>query len=124
MRRRHPLYALSILGGIGVGLTSRSAVILGTTLALLVYLHLRAIRDEEQSLAERFADEHRRYCREVPRLIPRTLRARAPSEVRVNVAVYRKAFLDAASLIALYAAIAVLDGLHAAGVLPAWFVLW
>jgi len=38
--------------------------------------------------------------------------------------VYWKAFLDAGSVIALYAAIAVLDALHAAALLPAWFVLW
>jgi protein-S-isoprenylcysteine O-methyltransferase Ste14 len=121
---RHPLYALSIAGGVGVGLASRSVAIFVITLALLAILHLRAIRDEERMLAARFPDAHRRYCSEVPSLVPRTLRAKTPSEVQLNVALYSKAFLDAGSFIALYAALALLDGLHATGVLPAWFVLW
>jgi len=121
---RHPLYALSILGGLGVGLASRSVFILGLTLMLLVILHLRAIRYEERTLAARHQAAFRRYCDAVPRLIPRELRMRTPSDVQLNVAVYWKAFLDAGSYIALYAALAVLDGLHAASVLPAWFVLW
>jgi protein-S-isoprenylcysteine O-methyltransferase Ste14 len=121
---RHPLYALSIVGGTGVGLASRSAAILVLTLALLLSLHLRAIRHEESMLAARFPDDFRRYRETVPRLIPRGLRASAPPEVRINVALYRKAFLDAGSFIVLYAALAALDGLHAARVVPSLIVLW
>lgn len=121
---RHPLYAWSLVGGLGVGLASRSIVLLALTVILLAALHARAIRHEERMLADRFPDAFRRYREEVPCLIPRTLRSQEPLEVRLGVAVYWKAFLDAGSFIALYAAIAVLDGLHAAAVLPAWFVLW
>lgn len=121
---RHPLYAWSLVGGLGVGLASRSVVLLALTLILLAALHARAIRDEERLLGDRFPDAFRRYREEVPCLIPRTLRSHEPLEVRLGAAVYWKAFLDAGSFIALYAAIAVLDGLHAAAVLPAWFVLW
>lgn len=120
---RHPLYAYSLLGGFGVGLASRSVVILGITMLLLFVLYIRAIRDEERMLSARQAEAFRRYRDEVPCLIPRTLKSRAPPEVQLNVALYWKAFLDAGSFIALYAAIAVLDSLHAADLLPTWFVL-
>lgn len=121
---RHPLYAWSLVGGFGVGLASRSIVLLVITVTLMTALHARAIRAEERMLADRYPDAFRRYRAEVPCLVPRTLRPKQPPEVRVSVAVYRKAFLDAGSFIALYAAIAVLDRLHAAGSLPTWFVLW
>jgi len=120
---RHPLYAFSLLGGLGVGLASRSVVILGITMLLLGVLYIPAIRGEERMLSARHAEAFRRYRDEVPCLIPRTLKSRAPPEVQLNVALYWKSFLDAGSFIALYAAIAVLDSLHAADVLPAWFVV-
>lgn len=120
---RHPLYGLSLLGGLGVGLASRSLVILAITMLLLGVLCIRAIRDEERMLAARQAEAFRRYRDEVPCLIPRTLKSRAPPELQLNVAHYWKAFLDAGSFIALYAAIAVLDSMHAADVLPMWFVV-
>lgn len=121
---RHPLYALSLVSGLGVGLASRSVVILLITLALLVLLQLHAMRIEEQTLRARYGEEFRRYCEEVPLLIPRSLGARTPNDVHINVPVYWKAFLDAGSFIALYAVIAALEGLRAANRLPSWFVLW
>ncbi len=121
---RHPLYALSLVGGVGVGLASRSAVILLITVALLALLHLRAIHVEEQALRRQHGEAFRSYCVQVPRLLPRVLKAHTPHEATINLSLYWKAFLDAGSFIALYAAIAALDGLRAAGRLPTVFVLW
>ena len=123
-RCRHPLYALSLLGGIGVGLAARSVVLLALTLALLTWLHLRAIRAEERLLEARHGEEFRRYCAAVPLLLPRAAGQRAPHAVQLNVEVYWKAFLDAGSFIALYAAIAALDALRDAHRLPTALVLW
>ena len=121
---RHPLYALSLIGGLGVGLATRSVVILAITLLLLAVLLLRAMRAEERMLSARHGAEFRRYCDEVPLLIPRTLKAREPQVLQLNVDLYWKAFLDAGSFIALYAAIVALDALRAAQRLPTLFVLW
>ncbi len=121
---RHPLYALSLVGGLGVGLATRSVVILLVTLALLVLLHLRAIRLEERALRAQYGEAFERYCEEVPVLIPGARTARTPNEVHINVRLYWKAFLDAGSFIALYAVIAALDRLRAANHLPTWCVLW
>jgi protein-S-isoprenylcysteine O-methyltransferase Ste14 len=121
---RHPLYALSLLGGVGVGLATHSVVILVVTVALLTWLHLRAIRIEERALGARHGAEFQRYCATVPLLIPRSLGSGRPQHVQINVEVYWKAFLDAGSFIGLYAAIAVLDALHGAHRLPTVLVLW
>lgn len=121
---RHPLYALSLLGGLGVGLATRSVVILAITAMLLAFLHLRAMRTEERMLSARHGVEFRRYCDEAPLLIPRTLKTREPQLLQLNVAVYWKAFLDAGSFVILYAAIVALDALRAAHRLPTLLVLW
>ena len=121
---RHPLYALSLLGGVGVGLATRSIVILAATVMLLTWLHLRAIGVEERVLDARHGAEFQRYRASVPMLVPRTLQNRAPELVQLNVEVYWKAFLDAGSFIALYAAIAALDALRDAHRLPTVLVLW
>lgn len=121
---RHPLYAWSLLGGVGVGLATRSVVILAVTVTLLAGLHWRAIRREERALSARHEAEFRRYCEAVPLLVPRSLKNRGPQLVQLNVEVYWKAFLDAGSFIALYAAVAALDALRAAQRLPTLLVLW
>ena len=121
---RHPLYALSLLGGIGVGLATRSIVILAGTIMLLAWLHLRAIVVEERVLDARHGAEFQRYRASVPMLVPRTVKNRAPELVQLNVEVYWKAFLDAGSFITLYAAIAALDALRDAHRLPTALVLW
>ncbi len=121
---RHPLYALSLLGGLGVGLATRSVVILVLTVSLLAVLLLRAMREEERLLSARHGAEFGRYRAEVPLLIPRTLEAREPQFLQIDVNLYWKAFLDAGSFILLYAAIFALDELRAAQRLPTLFVLW
>jgi hypothetical protein len=123
-RCRHPLYALSLLGGLGVGLASRSVVILAITLALQALLHLRALRIEERNLLTRHGEAFRRYREEVPKLLPRAPTDRGPDEVTVNARIYWKAFLDAGSFIALYAAILSAEALRAADRLPTLIVLW
>jgi protein-S-isoprenylcysteine O-methyltransferase Ste14 len=120
---RHPLYAFSLLGGLGVGLASRSVVILAITLALQVVLHLRAIRIEEMALRSRHGEAFERYCAEVPRLLPRARVTHAPDEITVNARIYWKAFLDAGSFMALFAAILAVEMLRAADRLPTLGVL-
>ena len=44
---RHPLYALSLLAMLGVGLTTRSLSIAAALLLLFVAVHLRAVRAED-----------------------------------------------------------------------------
>jgi protein-S-isoprenylcysteine O-methyltransferase Ste14 len=123
-RCRHPLYALSLLGGVGVGLAARSVVLLAITVTLLAWLHVRAIRAEERLLDARHGEEFRRYRATVPLLIPHAPTERAPQVVQLNVGIYWKAFLDAGSFIALYAAIAAVEALRAAHRLPTVLVLW
>jgi protein-S-isoprenylcysteine O-methyltransferase Ste14 len=121
---RNPLYGLSMLAGVGIGLASRSVILLTVTIALLALLHLQAVRDEEPALLARHGEAFQSYCAQVPRFLPRHWRATMPPAMTVNVAVLWKAFLDAASLLALYGAIVACDMLQRAMHWPAALTLW
>jgi protein-S-isoprenylcysteine O-methyltransferase Ste14 len=121
---RNPLYAWSMLAGIGIGLASGSVTLLAATVVVLAVLHLRAIRDEERALLERYGEAFRRYCAQVPRFLPRRWRAEVPSNANVNFGVFRKSFLDAGSLFVLFAAISTCDVLRRTFHWPAALVLW
>src|SRR6185312_16445404 len=108
-----PLYALSLLGGIGVGLATRSLLITIATLVLLLVLYYSAIRAEERVLRAAHGRTFEDYCARVPRLLPGFAREPAPARIEVAPAVLWKAFLDAGAFLAIYVAIGMLDALHA-----------
>jgi protein-S-isoprenylcysteine O-methyltransferase Ste14 len=106
-RLRHPLYACSVLGALGLGLTSRSILLCAAAVVLIAGLVVYAAACEEQFLAEQFPDEFQRYCAAVPRKWwPGSRAAPLPERVEVRPAVYRKAFLDAASFFVLWLLVA------------------
>src|SRR5262245_12361134 len=97
---RHPLYALSLLGGLGVGLATRSIALTAATLAVLSALYSMAIRSEERWLRHEYGAAFDEYCARVPALLPRWNRDGVePQTVTVALTVYWKAFLDAASFL-------------------------
>ncbi|HZF25382.1 MAG TPA: isoprenylcysteine carboxylmethyltransferase family protein [Steroidobacteraceae bacterium] len=121
---RNPLYGLSMLAGLGIGLASRSVILLIATIAVLALLHFRAARDEERALLARHRAAFQRYCERVPRFLPRHWRSDTTPRAAVNVDVFWKSFLDAGSLFSLYAAVVACDVLQRAFHWPAAFVLW
>jgi protein-S-isoprenylcysteine O-methyltransferase Ste14 len=121
---RHPLYALSMLAGVGIGLASRSMILLLSTVVLLVVLHVRAARREDRLMLARHGEAFRSYAARVPSFLPRRWRADTPASAAVNVDLFWKSFLDAGSLFALYAAISTCDVLQRGLHWPAAFRLW
>ncbi len=121
---RNPLYALSTLAGAGIGLASGSVMLFAATVVVLAVLHARATGDEERVLLDRFGEAFRLYCAHVPRFVPRHWQAEVLPSAPVNFGVFRKSFLDAASLFALFAVISTCDVLRGTFHWPAALVLW
>lgn len=115
---RNPLYAFSILGSVGVGLATRSLLVTAFTIALVLALHARAILAEEKFLRSVHGEAFEHYCRRVPRLLPSWKNYESAATLSIVPAVYRKAFVDAASFLLIYLLIALLDALRGLGVLP------
>jgi hypothetical protein len=106
-RVRHPLYACSMLGAFGLGLTSRSWMLCAIVVVLIAALVIYAASCEEQFLAEQFPDAWSAYVAAVPqKWWPSGPPAAVPDHLDVRPAVYWKAFLDAGSFFALWILVA------------------
>ena len=104
---RHPLYSLSVLGALGLGLTSRSALLCIMVVVLVMALVIYAASCEEQFLADAFPDEFKGYLADTPnKWLPKGRRTALPAVLDVRPAVFWKAFLDAGSFFVLWGLVA------------------
>lgn len=120
---RHPLYALSLLAMLGIGLTTRSVAIGATLPVVFGWLYARAARQEDRFLREEHGTAFERYAREVPAFLPRGPAHLVPESLDVRPRVLRKAFLDAASLVGYWALLVLADALQHAALTPTWLTL-
>jgi protein-S-isoprenylcysteine O-methyltransferase Ste14 len=120
---RHPLYALSLLGGLGLGLATGSITLASVTLVVLAVMFSLAASAEERVLAERYGSKFSDYAALVPRWWPRLRNWHVPAEMRVYPDILWKAFVDAGSFLLLYALIMAAHALRASGVIPAVIAL-
>ena len=104
---RHPLYALSILGAFGLGLTSRSVLLCAFTVVLVAALVVYAASCEEQFLADSFAEEFKSYVAATPnKWWPRFAARSMPDHLDVKPAIFWKALVDAGAFFLLYLLVA------------------
>lgn len=124
---RHPLYTLSLLGGLGLGCATGSISLALATLLLLGVLVRRAATAEEAFLGTRHGAAFAAYVAGTPRFWPRAWPLHAahvlPARVEVRPPVLWKAFVDAGSFMLLWALVGGARALQAAGSLPAWLAL-
>jgi protein-S-isoprenylcysteine O-methyltransferase Ste14 len=106
-RCRHPLYACSVLGALGMGLTSKSILLCAIVVALIIALVVYAASCEEQFLADAFPEQFKEYVSGTPNMWWPGGRKVLPEHVDLRPAVYWKAFLDAGSFFLLWALVAV-----------------
>lgn len=68
---RHPLYAGSLMLGLGLSALSENPAVLLLSIAYFAIQYITTIRHEEKALAEMFGQEHAEYVRTTPCFIPR-----------------------------------------------------
>lgn len=120
---RHPLYALSMLAMLGLGLATGSLTI---TLALLVVfgaIYAAAAGAEDRYLRELHGATYERFASEVHAFAPRWSAYVVPESLEIRPRVLWKAFLDAGSLLGFYALLRIADALQQHGVTPTWLTL-
>jgi protein-S-isoprenylcysteine O-methyltransferase Ste14 len=120
---RHPLYLCSVIASLGIALTTRSAVLIAALPALVGAIGWSAARREDRVLSQAHRADWPDYRDAVPAFWPVWSRHRMPDRVSVPPGIYRKAFLDAASFLALWLAVLLLETLRAGGAWPALFRL-
>ena len=120
---RHPLYLLSLVGMIGLGLATRSVVLLLALAGISVLLHFGAMRAEDSLLESTHGAAARRYREQVPALIPDGSRYSVPELLEIQPRVVWKAVLDAGSLLLALALMQAAHGLQHAGAIAPWWRL-
>lgn len=120
---RHPLYVLSLLAALGIGLTTRSLVITFALVAALGAIHAAAARREDALLLTRHGTAFEDYRRAVRGFLPRWSSYEVPQRLEVQPRVLWKAFLDAGSLLGYYALLVLADALQRTDVTPTWLAL-
>jgi protein-S-isoprenylcysteine O-methyltransferase Ste14 len=104
---RHPLYACSMVGALGLGLTTRSVALCVIVVLLIAALVVYAAAGEEQFLADAFPEEFRAYASATPNKWWPRRSGKPPAEhLDVHPAVLWKSFLDAGSFLLLYLLVA------------------
>jgi len=104
---RHPLYSCSILGALGLGLTTRSPLLCALVVVLIAALVIYAAAGEEQFLADAFPEAFKNYLLATPnKWWPGSRRVALPANLDVRPVVFWKSFLDAGSFFVLYLLVA------------------
>jgi protein-S-isoprenylcysteine O-methyltransferase Ste14 len=101
-RCRHPLYAFSILGALGLGLATKSVLLCVVTVLLITALVVYAAACEEQFLADAFPESFKAYVESTPNMWWPGRARPLPGQVDVRPEVYWKAFVDAGSFFLLW----------------------
>ena len=122
-RCRHPLYFGSLVAGMGLALSTRSLVLTIALPAVLAGSLWFAARREERYLAGRHGAAWRDYRARVNAFWPGLRGAPTPARREVELSVYRKAFLDAATMFGLWLLVVALDALRMQGAWQAAFGL-
>lgn len=115
---RHPLYALSFVGGVGIALATGSITLVALTAVVLAALFAGAARREERRLGVDHPEAWARYEATTPRWWPEFARWSMPATTVVHPAILWKAFVDAGSFFLLYVLMLAAIALREAGVLP------
>lgn len=120
---RHPLYLLSLIGMLGLGLATRSVVLLLALVAIAAVLHAGAMRAEDALLESTHGAAARRYREQVPALVPDWSRYSVPELLEIQPRVAWKAVVDAGSLLLALALMQVAHLLQHAGAITPWWRL-
>lgn len=92
---RNPLYLFSLIGALGVGLSTRQPWGVALLTGFFTLYYPCVIRSEERKLKMVHGQSFLAYCQRVPRFFPRTLAVQEPSSYRVNPGLIRKHMTEA-----------------------------
>ena len=120
---RNPLYVFSVIGALGVGLTTGS-VVLGAALGLVTFLvfHM-VILSEETFLRTQFGGDYADYAARVPRWLPKFSAWRGEEWVRTRPANILITFRDSCLFLLAVPAFEGIEYLQDIGTLPVLLVL-
>jgi protein-S-isoprenylcysteine O-methyltransferase Ste14 len=115
---RNPLYFFSLIGAVGLGLTTETVGFAALFLIVFSIYYPFVIRAEEKRLSDIHGAEYERYRKDVPCFIPSFRRFNEPDEYVVKSKLFRRSLFDATCFIWLIAVLEIIEALHKSNILP------
>jgi hypothetical protein len=121
---RNPLYFFSLIGGIGVGLATKTLMIPFIIVIMFLIYYPNIIKSEEERLLNIHGEEFKRYRDKTPSFIPKPSLFHEPEEYTVNPKIFRKNIIRAIWFIWLLGIIRIIAAFHETGSLPIYFKIY
>jgi len=121
---RNPLYFFSLLGALGVGLTSETLLIPFVILIAFVGYYPLVIKSEEAELIKLHKSEFEIYLKEVPKIFPKISLLNEPEEYTVKPIVFKRHMFHALWFVWSLGIIEIIEELHELNVLPTIFKIY
>lgn len=120
---RHPLYLFSLIGFVGIGLTTERIALAASIVLAFILAYPAVMTQEENHLRDCFGPAFDAYVRRTPRLIPRWSRWNEPDEYIVRPRLYRRTMGDVVWFVWAAALVEFVDELNAIGAVRPWWVV-
>jgi hypothetical protein len=115
---RNPLYFFSLLGALGVGLSTETILIPLLTLVAFALYYPFVIKSEEAEMMRFHKSEFEIYMKRVPVFFPKISLLNEPEEYTVKPRKFKKHLFDALWFVWSLGIIEFIEELHELGVLP------
>ncbi len=115
---RNPLYFFSLIGVLGLALTSGHLFIVAFLFTFFVVMYHFLIRREEHFLMAEFGQEYQAYMGTTPRLIPKLSLYNCPEEITTKPRFITNACLDAVWWFVAFPAFELIEYLQEIGIAP------
>ncbi|MBF0225595.1 MAG: isoprenylcysteine carboxylmethyltransferase family protein [Desulfobacterales bacterium] len=121
---RNPLYFFSLLGAIGVALTSEIlSVAILTIIAFAIY-YPNVIEAEENTLRKVHGENFETYCKNVPKFFPSFFLLKEPDEYVVKPIIFKQGIFDALWFIWIVGFLEIIKLLHHLNIMPMYFSIY
>jgi len=121
---RNPLYFFSLLGGIGIGLTTETLIITLIIVVSFALYYPLVIRAEEKKLQKLHGEDYERYAAKTPRFWPSSANLYEPQEYTVKPRIFRKQILDSLWFVWIVGILELVEALHEYNLIPCVFKLY
>jgi len=121
---RNPLYFFSLLGALGVGLTSETLLIPFVILIAFIGYYLLVIKSEEAELIRLHKSKFEIYLKEVPIFFPKISLLNEPEEYVVKPIVFRRHMFNALWFVWFIGVLEIIKEFHELKVLPTIFKIY
>jgi hypothetical protein len=115
---RHPLYVFSLIGAIGIGLTSENILVLAALLIFYLSYYPLTIFVEEKKLVDKFGQAYLDYTKRTPRFLPKLSLYKSSPQIVVNADVFLKSVAIGMWFIWIFIALDFIEAFQENGFIP------